>query len=142
MPALNWYDETYTFMMTVDETGSKIQVVPDTALGPFVIETTTCTACATGKVDPAGGNAGIAATSTAVTGNLASSTYSGVEGTATVCIMKDGAYATAPTSANIATMPCIENAKVQFANEVSSPNKNANAYLGLALGGGGDRYGN
>jgi hypothetical protein len=138
MPALNWYDETFTFQMTVGDTPQKVQTIPDTGLAHTVIETTTCTACATGKVDVSSGG-GISKSSTAVTGSLADSTYTGFSGTATICIMKDGAYANPPTSANVPTMPCVENANVHFADSVAAPNKKATAYLGLALGEGQDR---
>jgi len=113
-------------------------------LSHTVIETTACTNCASGKVNTGSGNGGITASATAVTGNLSvlnTKPYTGVSGTTTLCIYKNLAYATPPTSGNLANMPCIANAKVHFAKEVTGYNAKVNAYLGMALGKGADRQG-
>lgn len=143
MPTINIRDETYTVRITVDETPSPIQAIIDTTSAYTVIETTVCTDCATGKIDKASGNGGFSVTSNAVSGNLSNpeSTYSGFEGTATLCIAKDGVYSTVPTTSNIAAMPCIQNANVHFADVVATPNEDAVASLGMALGNGADSSG-
>jgi len=141
MNVLNFYDEVMTFQITVDETPNAMQAVVDTGLGHTVIETTACADCASGKIDTASGAGGLTASATAVSGNLAQSTYSGVSGTTTLCIYEDAAYANAPTSVNIGSMPCTQDTKVHFANSVATPSKKATAYLGMALGKGKDRYG-
>lgn len=45
MTVLNWYDEIYTFQISVDETPTTMQATLDTAMGHTVIETTDCTDC-------------------------------------------------------------------------------------------------
>lgn len=143
MPTLNILDETYTVRITIDETPTPIQAIIDTASAYTVIETTVCTDCATGKIDKASGNGGFSVTATAASGSLSNpeSTYSGFEGTATLCIAKDGVYSTLPTTSNIAAMPCIQNANVHFADVVATPNEHAVASLGMALGNGADSAG-
>lgn len=143
MPTLNILDETYTVRITIDETPTPIQAIIDTASAYTVIETTICTDCATGKIDKASGNGGFSVTATAASGSLSNpeSTYSGFEGTATLCIAKDGVYSTLPTTSNIAAMPCIQNANVHFADVVATPNEHAVASLGMALGNGADSAG-
>ena len=67
--------------------------------------------------------------------------YTGVEGSVTFCVQKDVDGTAAPTSVNIGTMPCIQNAKVHFATAVTTPNEDAVAYFGAALSNGPDRNG-
>ena len=144
MPVLNYFDETYTINITIDETPTAMAAIIDTAMSDSVIETTTCTDCAAGTIDTASGAGGLSVTATAASGSINNpeSTYEGFEGTATLCIYADGDYSTPPTSVNIATMPCIQNANLHFADTVATPNADAVAYLGMALGNGADSDGN
>ena len=99
-----------------------MQATVDTGLGPTVLETTNCATCGSGKLNTASGNAGLTVTTTAVSGNLRETTYTGVTGTTTFCIYSSTkTVLTKPTSANIASMPCIASMKVQFANSVVKP---------------------
>ena len=136
MPVLNFYEEVFAARITIGENNDGINAVPSTSLGYNVVETAKCTDCATGKVttDPAG--AGVAVTTTATSGYLdvPGTTYTGVEGTATLCIYADGAETNPPTVAYLPNMPCIQNAFIHFADAVTTPDKNVPAYLGLALG--------
>ena len=142
MTVLNWYDEIYTFQISVDETPTTMQATLDTGLGYTVVETTGCSTCGPWRLNTALGQGGLTVSTTAVSGNLSYTAYSGVSGTATFCIYKSGAYSTKPTSANIASMPCIQTFGLHFANSVTSPNLKATAHLGMALAKGADRNGN
>jgi hypothetical protein len=145
---LNYFDETFVIRITVDEVPDEMFAILDTGMAYTVIETATCTGCGangtSNTIDVSGPPAGLTVSATAVTGKLnnPASDYSGFEGTTTFCIFKDGGYATAPTSTNIAAMPCIQSANVHFADSVTTPNPDATAYLGMALGKGVDFYGN
>ena len=72
--------------MTAGENNTGLQAMIDTSLAHTVIETNACSDCDASAVDTSG--AGLSVTATAVSGNLKSpsSTYDGVEGTATLCI--------------------------------------------------------
>jgi len=142
-PVLNYFDETFVIRITVDEIPDEMFAILDTGMAHTVIETTTCTGCGasgtSSTVDVSGPPGGLTVSSTAVTGKLnnPATDYAGFEGTTTFCIFKDSAYAgTAPTSGNIAAMPCIQSANVHFADSVTTPNPDATAYLGMALGNG------
>lgn len=149
MPLLNLQDETFTFRVTVDETSTDMYAVVDTSLGYTVIETTGCTNCGQGGTssafDTTSGNAGFVVGSTNVSGRLnnPSTTYSGKDGTATFCIIAydDSNVATAPTTANISTLPCMQLANVRFADTVATANDDATVYVGAALANGVDFYG-
>ena len=142
MTVLNWYDEIYTFQISVGETPTTMQATLDTAMAHTVIETTDCSACGAWKLNTALGQGGIVVSSTTVSGNLAFSAYTGVSGTATFCIYKFGAYSTAPTSGNVSSMPCIQTMNLHYAKSVTSPNTKATAHLDMALGKGADSSGN
>lgn len=139
MTVLNYSDETFTVMVTVGENIDAVPAIVDTALGFVVVETNQCSACAATKKDVTG--AGMSESSNPINGvyNNPSGTYSGNTGQATFCMYKTGDYTTIPDSANVASMPCIQNANVHWANVVSAPNQYANVHIGAALGLGPDR---
>ena len=141
MPVLNIADEAYTVRVTAGENNTGIQAIIDTSLGHTVIETTACTNCASGAVDTSG--AGLTASADVASGTYMSpsSTYEGVEGTATLCIYEEGIYSTTPDNSNVGSMPCIQSFPVHFAETVATPNENANVHLGAALGLGADKDG-
>ena len=144
MPVLNYSDETYTVRITVDETPNAMWAIVDTAMAHTVLETTSCASCGSGTINTASGAGGLTVSATAASGilNNPASTYSGFEGTTTFCIFETGDYSSAPTSVNVASMPCIQNFNVHWANSVTTPNTDAVAYLGMALGKGADSAGN
>ena len=145
MPVLNYLDETYTVRITVGENSNEMWAVFDTAMSETVIETTSCTSCGTGTVDTGVSDNGLSVDSTAASGTLNNpdgATYTGFEGDVTLCIYATGDYSTTPSTSNIGTMPCIQNMNVHFADDVTDPNANAVAYLGLAPGAGADAAGN
>ncbi len=112
----------------------------DTSLGNTVIETTDCANCAGSAVDTSG--PGLSAAADAVSGSLKSpsSAYSGVKGTATLCIYgTGGGYSNVPNNLNVGAMPCVQTLPVHFADTVATPNPNAVAYLGAALANGADK---
>ena len=131
--------------MTANEAPNVMQAVVDTAMAYVVLETDACTNCVSDNDALAGteltvsGN-GSNDSGTAVSGSLHNpdTSYSGTLGTTTVCIFENGDYSTAPTSANVGSMPCVENMDVHFANTVTTTNPYATAYLGMALGAGAD----
>lgn len=148
MPMLNFIDETFTVKITTGSAANTapnyMQAVVDTALAYTVLETTVCTDCSSDltegglsldKTDP-----GYTASATVVSGSLKNpvTTYSGFKGTATFCIANDDNVSADPSIANIATLPCLIDANVHFADTVATPNKYAAAYLGMALGNGQD----
>ena len=75
--------------------------------------------------------------------NNPETTYSGNEGTATVCLIAyDSAdVAVLPTNANVSGLPCAQSLDVHFADTVGTANDDAPAYIGAALGNGPDFYG-
>ena len=104
-----------------------------------VIETTDCANCSTNALagtKATKGTASATASSTVASGsfNNPSTTYSGFEGTATVCIYSSSAGYGNPDAVNVATMPCVDDMDVHFADTVATPNEYALAYLGMALG--------
>jgi len=111
----------------------------DTSTVATVLETTDCSSCAN-QVDKT--STGVAVTTDPVSGylNNPGSSYSGVDGTATICIFDEDStgttYTSVPNTSNIATysMPCAENIKVHFADSVASPDADVSAYLGMAQG--------
>ena len=134
--------------MTANEAPNVMQAVVDTAMAYTVLETDACTNCVSDNESLAGteltvtGNGSVVGA--AVTGSLNNpeTSYTGTEGTTTVCIFETGAYSTAPTSVNVGTMPCVADMDVHFADTVTTTNPYATAYLGMALGAGTDFDGN
>jgi len=108
-----------------------------------VLETTDCTNCVSDNDALAGEEVDVTATGnsdtgTAVSGsfNNPSTTYSGTEGTSTICIYENGAYADDTDASSFASRPCNRNMDVHFAKTVTTTNEYATAYLGMALGNG------
>ena len=104
-----------------------------------VIETTDCSNCSTNalagtKVTKGSNSATASATVASGSFNNPSTTYSGFEGTTTVCIFDSGASYGNPDAVNVASMPCVDDMDVHFADTVTTPNEYALAYLGMALG--------
>ena len=124
------------------EAGTEAWAVFDTSLAYTVINCPTCTDA----------DSGTTISTTAVSGTLNNpdTTYSGFEGTTTICFLdEDNALdSNAPTTSNISSLPlpCIENANVHWITAGSTPSnyndaidasdstQYYSAYIGLALG--------
>ena len=122
---LNFYDETFAIRITVAEAPTEMYAILDTGMAHTVIETAACSNCAAKKVTATGSPAGLTLSTTKVSGELnnPATKYSGFKGTTTFCIYNDtSVFNQAPTSANIASMPCIQEANVHFADKVATPN--------------------
>ena len=92
-----------------------------------VLETNDCTNCvsdndatAGDEVDLTGPPAGITVSGTNISGSLHNpdTSYTGEEGTATICIYEYSKLGVDPDSTSVSTMPCNEDMDVHFAKTV------------------------